>query len=226
MKDAKLELAFTKMIVAHISSTYHAIILYLDVHQLLSMRFPIQVYHQDYIQSISSSVTSITIPNWTCNDLECTQLDFSRFTRIESIEIGDDCFGHVKTFCMDGFQRLQMLKIGNNSFTQNKNDKGNDLSKSFHVRNCQMLRSIEIGLFSFADFAGQFELKDLPSLESIKIGAIGTKSYNFHHTSFVIRGFIVIITHIINRSSKSQVNFTWRRVVLLFAANTNRRYRM
>lgn len=206
-----------------IKSTLLLAIFYVDVHQLLSMHFPTNVYHTDLIQSLGSSVTSITIPNWTCNDPEYTKFDFSRFTLIESIEIGNDCFGFVKTFCLDGFQRLQTLKIGSNSFTQSKHDNGNDPSKSFHVRNCQMLRSIEIGEFSFADFAEQFELKSLPSLESIKIGAIGSKSYNFYYSSFVIQS-IVAISIIIGRSSTSQISFARRRVVLLFSIDANREY--
>ena len=36
---------------------------------------------------------------------------------LESIEIGDDCFGSVHTFEIDGLNRLQTIKIGNNSFT-------------------------------------------------------------------------------------------------------------
>ena len=194
VKSTKLDVAFKKVMFPHIKSTLLLAILYLDVHQLLSMHFPTTIYHADFIQSLSSSVTSITIPNWTCNDPEYTQFDFSRFTLIESIEVGNDCFGFVKTFCLDGFQRLQTLKIGSNSFTQSKHDNGNDPSKSFHVRNCQLLQSIEISEFSFADFAGQFELKSLPSLESIKIGTIGSKSYNFYYSSFVIQGIVLFLS--------------------------------
>ena len=89
---------------------------------------------------------------------------------------------------MDELNRLKTIKIGNNSFTQKKNYFGNDTSKSFHILNCESLESIEIGQYSFSDFAGDFELKNLPQLQSIQIGTIGSKSYNFHWSSFVIRG--------------------------------------
>ena len=90
---------------------------------------------------------------------------------------------------MDGLNQLKSLRIGKNSFTQIKNWYGNDRSKSFHILNCESLKSIEIGDSSFSDFGGEFELKNLPSLQSIKIGKIGNDgSFNFYYGSFVVRG--------------------------------------
>ena len=151
------------------------------------------MYNYDYIQSLNSSVTSIIIPNWTCNDIDYTIFDFSRFNRVESIEIGDDCFYYVQTFQIDGLNRLKTIKIGKRSFTQEKNSCGNDESKSFHILNCRSLESIQIGEYSFSDFGGEFELKNLPQLQSIQIGTIGRKSYNFYYSSFVIRGIELIL---------------------------------
>ena len=157
-----------------------------------TLLFP-KVYYYDFIQSIDSSITSIIIPNWTCNDIAYTIFDFSRFTLVKSIEIGNDCFGSVKTFQIDGLNRLKTIKIGNNSFTQKKNSYGNDESKSFHILNCELLESIQIGKYSFSDYAGEFELKNLPQLQSIQIGRIGSKSYNFYNSSFVIRGIELML---------------------------------
>ena len=146
------------------------------------------------MQSMEWTVTSIVLPNRACNDNDYTILDFSRFTPVESIEIGDHCFGSVKTFQIDGLNRLKTIKIGSNSFTQEKNDWGNDESKSFHILNCESLESIQVGQFSFSDFGGDFELKNLPQLQSIQIGTIGSKSYNFYYSSFVIRGIDMILS--------------------------------
>ena len=147
------------------------------------------------LQTFDKSVTSIIIPNWTCNDIDYTIFDFSRFSIVESIEIGNDCFGSVKTFKIDGLNRLKTIKIGNNSFTQNNNSGGFDESKSFHILNCESLESIQIGECSFRDFGGEFELKNLPQLQSIQIGTIGSESYNFYHSSFVIRGIDMILNN-------------------------------
>ena len=150
------------------------------------------------LQSFDTSVTSIIIPYWSCNDNNYTIFDFSRFSIVESIEIGDDCFGSVQTFKIDGLNRLKTIKIGNNSFTQKKNSFGDDKSKSFHILNCKSLESIQIGELSFSDFGGEFELKNLPQLQSIQIGSIAhlwfygisntNDSFNFQYSSFVIRG--------------------------------------
>ena len=83
----------------------------------------------------------------------------------------------------------------------------NDSSKSFHILNCESLESIQIGERSFSDFAGEFELKNLPQLQSIQIGTIGRKSYNFWHSSFVIRGIELILNIVMIRSSKSTINY-------------------
>ena len=121
---------------------------------------------------------------------------------LEEIEIGDDCFGSVKTFRIDGLNRLKTIKIGNKSFTQKKNDcPFGEKSKSFHILNCESLESIQIGRYSFSDYAGEFELKNLPHLQSIQIGAFGGYSCNFFCSSFVIRGIELILNIVMNRSS-------------------------
>ena len=42
--------------------------------------------------------------------------DVSLLLNLESIEIGNDCFESVKTFQIEGLNRLKTIKIGNNSF--------------------------------------------------------------------------------------------------------------
>ena len=164
------------------------------------MKYPLS---SNDIQLFSTSIRSIFFSNNSCNERDYTIFDFSRFTEVESIEIGDDCFGSVKTLKIDGLNRLKTIKIGNNSFTQVKKAdwemdlrKANSQSKSFHILNCESLESIEIGEFSFNDFAGEFELKNLPKLQSSQIG-----SYNFYWSSFVIRGTELILNIVMIRSS-------------------------
>ena len=155
----------------------------------------------------SSSIRSIIIANNSCNVKEHTAFDFSPFTLVESIEIGNDCFESVQTFKIDGLNRLKTIKIGINSFTQKNNSYGNDESKSFHILNCKSLESIQIGEFSFSDFWGEFELNNLPQLQSIQIGTIGSDSNNFCWSSFVIRGIELILNIVMIRSSKSTIHY-------------------
>ena len=119
--------------------------------------------------------------------------DVSWLLNLESIEIGNDCFGSVQSFQIDELNRLKTIKIGYNSFTQRKDDYGKDESKSFHILNCGSLESIEIDEYSFSDFGDDFELKNLPQLQSIQIGLIGSDSFNFCHNSFVVRGIELIL---------------------------------
>ena len=150
--------------------------------------------------------------------------DVSWFLNLESIEIGDDCFESVKTFQIDGLNGLKTIKIGNNSFTHQKNGGGNDKSKSFHILNCESLESIQIGEYSFSDYAGEFELKNLPKLQSIQIGTIEDNSYNFCYSSFVIRGIELMLNIVMIRSSKSTVNYVRLFCILEILINHNQEY--
>ena len=138
-----------------------------------------------------SHVTDLTILPNSYNSLN--EIDMNRFEWLQSIEIGNECFASVKSFKIDGLSRLKTIKIGINSFTQRKNWYGKDRTKSFHILNCESLKSIQIGEYSFSDYAGDFELKNLPQLQVIKFGTIGSESYNFFHCSFVIRGIDMIL---------------------------------
>ena len=149
------------------------------------------------IEFLDKSITSLTIPSYSCKETDNQIIDFSRFTQVKTIEIGDECFGSVKTFKIDGLNRLKTIKVGSNSFTNKKNDFGNDESKSFHILNCESLESIQIGEYSFSDFGGDFELKNLPQLQSIQIGTIGIDSYNFHSSSLELESIIFTLCSVI-----------------------------
>ena len=42
------------------------------------------------IESLDSNITSLILPNWSCNDVNYTIFDISRFTLLESLEIGNE----------------------------------------------------------------------------------------------------------------------------------------
>ena len=152
-------------------------------------------YEGDGIELMNIGIKHMKLTN------RCLLADWnvSWFSDLESIEIGNDCFGTVKTFKIDGLSRLKTVKIGKDSFTQAKStERWNEEmagieSKSFHIVNCESLESIQIGKYSFSDFGGEFELRNLPQLQSIQIGSTENESYNFHCCSFVLRGTIVML---------------------------------
>ena len=173
------------------------LLIHIDVNESLSRLISIPL---NDLNELDSSISNLNIPSWSFNnELNMIELNLNRFMNLESIEIGNECFGSIQIFEIDGLNRLQRLKIGHNSFTQLKsNDFENDWngslskcrneSKSFHILNCKSLKMIEIGQYSFCDFGGEFELRNLDNLESIKIGEIGNGSANFIWSSFNIRG--------------------------------------
>ena len=173
------------------------------------------------MKSIDNSTSSIIVRNGSNNDINYKLFYYSELNHIESIEIGDYCFGSVKTFRIDRLNGLKTIKIGNNSFTQVKStdkwirEKVNNQWKSFHILNCESLESIQIGEYIFSDFGGEFELKNLPQLQSIQIGTIGIlSSSNFYCSSFVLRGIELILNIVMNRSSKSTIHHIGRLRIL------------
>ena len=118
--------------------------------------------------------------------------ELSNLPKIQSLYFDDDLFEYVKTFIIDELNQLTRVSIGKNSFF--KENYGYDSSKSFHIMNCASLKLLEIGEYSFRYFAGEFELKNLPQLQSIQIGTVGSDSYNFYGSSFVIQGIEVILS--------------------------------
>ena len=153
---------------------------------------PIRINVSRYtnLSHITVNVSDLTISPNCGNDL--VSLDLNQYRLLRSVEIGNDCFGQVKKFQIDGLYLLRTLKISKNSFTQKKNGYGNDKSKSFLILNCQSLESIRIGEYSFSDFAGGFELNSLTSLSGIHIGTHQSNSYNFYNCSFAITGYFHI----------------------------------
>ena len=149
------------------------------------------------MNNLSVQVTNLTISSYCCNDV--ISLNLNRYRWLRSIEIGSNCFDSLETFRIDGLNRLRRLTIDRNSFTEQNESRwdirgANNKSKSFHILNCESLESIQIGRYSFSDFAGNFELKNLPQLQSIQIGDIGNYSRNFYYCSFVIGGNNVILS--------------------------------
>ena len=123
---------------------------------------------------------------------------------MQYLEIGDCCFLNVVTFEIKGLDKLRCVKIGKDSFTlvdssylNRDSDQAvkdaESIYRSFRILNCESLESIEIGQFSFFDYGGGFELRNLPALKLIDFGLHAIPSAHFGYSSFVIRGFYYLI---------------------------------
>ena len=70
------------------------------------------------LNNLNLEVTDLVISSNCCNDVD--ELDLSKFGWLRSIEIGDDCFGNVKTFRIDGMNQLRSLRIGKKLLYESK----------------------------------------------------------------------------------------------------------
>ena len=93
-------------------------------------------------------------------------LSTNLFHHLKSITIGCSCFTNVREFVIDGLESLESVKIGENCFGIDDRERDDGICR---ITNCLNLRHLEIGYRSFQDFKS-FELSNLNSLQSIKIG--------------------------------------------------------
>ena len=119
----------------------------------------------DLLKLMDSSNTMI-IPNGYFNGNNIASFNISNNGVLKSIVIGDNCFGKVRVFDLNGLSELESVVIGQYSFRMSK-DERNDYS--YRIVNCPKLKSIQIGYQSFWDYHS-FELNNLPSLQFIDIG--------------------------------------------------------
>ena len=160
----------------------------------------VDIHNRNELNELDLDVTDLVISSNCCNDV--LQVNLFSYQLLQSVSIGNDCFESVKTFRIEGLNRLKTIKVGSNSCTHKKNSYWNDKSKSFHILNCRSLESIEIITGSFSDFGGGFELKNLPALKLLDIGKCEyeyncayNNAYNFYYCPFVIRGIDLILSN-------------------------------
>ena len=142
--------------------------------------------NSEYVQydllKLADSSNTLIIPNGYFNGDDITTFNISNNGVLKSIVIGDNSYGKVREFDLDGLSELESVVIGQKSFriSENKRNDG-----SYRIVNSPKLKSIQIGERSFNDYHS-FELNNLPSLQTIYIGG-----YCFYWTpSFSLTGLI------------------------------------
>ena len=76
--------------------------------------------------------------------------------------------------------------IGENSFTKNKYGYGNNENRELYVKNCDALKELKIGNYSFSDYS-LIEIENVNSLEVIEMGDMVYLSYNFAYASLELK---------------------------------------
>ena len=136
-------------------------------------------------ESLEWYAKDIVVGNGCCNK-SVIVLDFKGFCILESIEIGDECFEKVNEVKLIGLNRLESVVIGKNSFTREKNDCGNDPNRHFYLKNCERVRELKMGPYSFSDYS-VCEIENVPSLEVIEMGELNEWSFNFIYASLELK---------------------------------------
>ena len=135
---------------------------------------------------MNSDIEVLIVDFCVCNDESYTALDLSSYVSLKVFEVGDECFRHVNEVKLIGLNQLESVVIGKNCFTRYKNSCGSDPNRRFYLKNCERLRELKMGRYSFSDYS-VCEIESVPSLEVIEMGELNEVSYNFYCASLELK---------------------------------------
>ena len=148
---------------------------------------PVTVSSFDDLEYLGEGVGVLVVASGCCNDRGLRVLDFSRFSNLREVRVGNECFEYVDEVKLIGLSKLERVVIGENSFTKVKDDwPSYDPNRHFYLKNCERLRELKIGRFSFSDYS-VCEIEDVPSLEMIEMGDVNEVSANFLYASLQLK---------------------------------------
>ena len=125
----------------------------------------------------------ITVGDGKCNG-ENERIDLSKYVNLKNVSIGNDCFENQDVLNLTGLHSLERVMIGENCFT--KKNSGNDTNRKLYVKNCDALKELKIGRYSFSDYS-VIEIENVNSLELIEMGEVNDFSYNFFSASLELK---------------------------------------
>ena len=124
----------------------------------------------------------ITVGDGKCNG-ENERIDLSKYVNLKNVSIGNECFENQDVLNLTGLHSLERVMIGENSFTRSSDG---DSSGALYVKNCDALKELKIGVYSFSDYS-VIEIENVNSLELIEIGGMMYSSYNFAYASLELK---------------------------------------
>ena len=140
----------------------------------------------DELNALDSSVETIIVDNTACNDDSFTELNLTRFVNLRVFEVGDYSFSYVEEVHLNGLSKLERVMIGDHSFTLSKWKGRYDPDRHFYLKNCERLRELKIGCYSFSDYT-ECEIENVPSLEVIEMGELEEGGLNFYYASLELK---------------------------------------
>ena len=141
------------------------------------------IHSIDEFSSMDSSIEVLIVDNNACDDKCLTELDLSLFTSLKVLEVGDYSFSFVNEVKLIDLSKLERVMIGEHCFRKSLN---NDLNRHFYLKNCERLRELKMGCYSFSDYS-TCEIEKMPSLEVIEMGELNEDSCNFSCASLKLK---------------------------------------
>ena len=139
------------------------------------------------LNALNTTVEDIIVDSNACNDESFTALCLTRFVDLRVFAVGNECFENVDEVKLIGLNQLERVVIGKNSFTKKKNSYGNDPNRHFYLKDCERVRELKIGRYSFSDYR-VCKIENVPSLEVIEMGELNENSYSFYYASLELKG--------------------------------------
>ena len=127
----------------------------------------------------------IIVGDGMCNKAN-DRIDLSKYFNLKNVSIGNYCFFYQDVLNLTGLHSLERVMIGINSFIKKKSSSGNDANRKLYVKNCDALKELKIGCYSFADYS-LIEIENVNSLELIEMGEVNRDSNNFFYASLELK---------------------------------------
>ena len=116
-------------------------------HPLIRKRKPEATIHSvDEFVMMGASVEVLIVDHTSCNNKSLTAVDLSGFSNLKVFEVGDSSFAFVEEMKLIGLNQLERVVIGRWCCRKSSKD------RCFCVENCEKLRELTIGRYSFSDY--------------------------------------------------------------------------
>ena len=148
----------------------------------------VEIHNWNEWENVNEKVKELVIPANCCNEADFSLFDMSELKWLKSIKIGDDCFENTEKVKLIGMNQLESVVIGNNCFTKRRNawPEFIDPDRHFYLKNCERLRELKMGRYSFSDYL-VCEIENVDGLEVIEMGELNEDSSSFFYASLELK---------------------------------------
>ena len=96
------------------------------------------IHNGSEFQRLTIYVEVIIVVSHCCNESNVVGLDFSRFSNLREVRVGDDCFAKVKGVKLVGLKKLEKVEFGKRCCCQTAGG-------SLIAKECDRLKRVKIG---------------------------------------------------------------------------------